>query len=129
MKQDINSNLEIDETIEIITRIVDGEVWAGWVQCSFCDHEWVDCAPWNTEIFECPECGELDGRKKFNCGEEAAGRIATALVDILKMPAVSALSLMTGPILSAVSNENGLRRQFEAALKFLAMEEAPNDHR
>ena len=123
MKQDINSNLEIDETIEIITRIVDGEIWAGRVTCNSCDHEWIGCAPWNTEVFECPKCGEMDGRKQFNRGEEAAGRIATAFVDILRLPARIAVSLMEDSILPAIPSKSVLH-EFKEALKFLAMEEA-----
>jgi predicted RNA-binding Zn-ribbon protein involved in translation (DUF1610 family) len=110
-----------DELAESIGRIVDGEVWAGRVWCRSCAHEWVACASFGTTTFECPECGEMDGKQKFNCAEEASGRIATALVDVLGVPAKDALAVMEN-FLTQVIPENDVRRGWwKEALKFLAM--------
>ena len=57
-----------DEVADAIGRIVAGELWAGHVKCISCTHEWVACAPFGTEIFECPECGNLTAQRRRRAG-------------------------------------------------------------
>jgi len=107
---------------EAVEQIVDGELWAGRVRCRACGHEWVACAPFGTATFECPKCGRMDGRKRFNCAEEASGRIATALVDILGVPAKDALAVMENFIIQVIPENDVRRGWWKEALRFLAME-------
>lgn len=107
---------------DIIGRIVDGERWAGRVWCRSCAHEGVAFAPFGATTFECPECGCMDGKKKFNCAEEAAYRIATALVDVLGVPVKSAIAVMENFITQVIPENDVRRGWWKEALKFLAME-------
>ena len=50
----------------------------------------------------------MDGKKKFNCAEEAAGKIASALVDVLGIPAKEALAVMKN-FITQVIPENDVR--------------------
>ena len=107
----------------IVERIVDGELWAGRVACRTCGHEWVTWAAWGTAVFECPECGRMDGRKMFNCAEEAAGRIATALVDVLGVPAKDAIAVMKNLITQVIPEGDVRRGWWREAIKYLAMDD------
>jgi hypothetical protein len=81
-----------DELAEAIGHIVDGELWAGRVECINCEYSWVACAPWNVEKFECPECGQMDGEKTESPSQAMVRLIVTTLVDYCGVPAVLALN-------------------------------------
>lgn len=83
---------------ETIKRIVDGELWAGHIECRSCGHMWVGAAPWSAKEFECPKCKIISAHKHQAKGEEMVDRIMTALVKVAGLNANAALGYLEGEL-------------------------------